>query len=138
MRFQDESKDKISYKNFRSHSQAGYTLIAKYAKMGAKCEKQKLYSGVLRETFFAFRAPFFAFYISQHFAPGLAFTRNVKGFRFFFCGINKTQNLYEIQKVYSACFILAKCEKCIAGLTRTSNWNSSGLNHQNSAFSVLI
>ncbi len=25
---------------------AGYTLIAKYAKTGAKCEKQKVYSGV--------------------------------------------------------------------------------------------
>ncbi len=34
---------------------ADYTLITKYAKMGAKCEKWKVYSGVFRATFFAFR-----------------------------------------------------------------------------------
>ncbi len=58
-----------------------------------ECEKQKVYSWVFHMTFFAFRAPFFAFCISQHFAPGLAFARTLKGFRgSFFRGINKTRS----------------------------------------------
>ncbi len=44
---------------------AGYTLIAKYAKTIATCEKRKLYSEVFRVTFFAIRAFFFCF---LHFA----------------------------------------------------------------------
>ncbi len=40
---------------------AGYTIIVKYAKMIAKCEKLKAYSGVFRITFFTFRAHFFTF-----------------------------------------------------------------------------
>ncbi len=98
---------------------AGYTLIAKYAKMDAECEKWKVYSGVFRITFFAFHAPFFAFRISQHFALGLAFARKLKGFRgLFFRGINKTWNSPEMRKVYRQCFVFrgvfreipAKCE----------------------------
>ncbi len=42
-----------------------YKVYAKYAKMGAKCEKQKVYSEVFCVTFFAFRAPFFTFRISR-------------------------------------------------------------------------
>ncbi len=75
--------------------QVNYTLITKYAKMGAKCEKQKIYSGV-------FCVPFFAFHVSQHFAQGSAFTRKIKGFcDLFFHGINKIWNLHEMRKVYS-------------------------------------
>ncbi len=102
-------------------SKAGYTLIAKYVKMGAACEKWKVYSGV-------FHVLFFAFHISQHFAPGPAFMGKLKGFcGLFFRGINKTRNLHEIRKVYSECFTFCgvsrthswnvKYEKCIAGLT---------------------
>ncbi len=74
--------------------------------MGVKYEKQKLYSGVCRVTFFVFRAPFYTFCILQHFAPGSAFVWKLKGFRgLFFCGINKTRNSPEMRKVYSECFI---------------------------------
>ncbi len=82
----------------------GYTFIAKYLKMIMKCEKRKVYSGVFSVTFFAFRAPFFAFCISKHFAPGLAW--KLKGLcGLFFRGFNKTQNLHEMRKVYSECFV---------------------------------
>ncbi len=58
-----------------------------------------MYSGVFRTSLFAFR-------ISQHFAPGPAFMRKVKGFcGLFFCGINKTLNSPEMRKVYSEYFI---------------------------------
>ncbi len=68
-------------------SQTGYTLIAKSAK-NEKCI-----------------ARYFASLFS-HFALGLAFTRKVKGFRdLFFCGINKTQNLRKMRKVYCECFV---------------------------------
>ncbi len=41
--------------------------------------KNKVYSGVFLVTFFAFRIIFsFAFHVSRHFAPGAAFSRNVK------------------------------------------------------------
>ncbi len=40
---------------------AGHRLIVKYAKMIVKCEKEKLYSGVFRVTFFTFHTPFFIF-----------------------------------------------------------------------------
>ncbi len=81
-----------------SYSKAGYTFIAKYAKMGTTCEKWKVYSG-------EFHATFFAFPISQHFAPGSAFAQKLKGFRgLFFRSINKTRNLPEMRKVYSECF----------------------------------
>ncbi len=44
--------------------------------------------------------------LSSHFAPGSAFARKVKGFcGLFFRGINKTQKLHGIRKVYSECFI---------------------------------
>ncbi len=46
--------------------QVSYTLIAKYVKMNAKCEKQKVYSGVFCATFFLFCNLFFAFRMSQH------------------------------------------------------------------------
>ncbi len=60
-------------------------------------EKQKIYSGVFRVTFFVFHTLFFAFCISQHFVPELAFTREVKGFRsLFFSCIIKTRNLHEM------------------------------------------
>ncbi len=56
--------------------------------------------------FFRILRPFFAFRISQHFAPGSAFTQKVKGFRgLFFRGINKTRNSYETRKVYCECFV---------------------------------
>ncbi len=103
--------------------------------MGAKCEKWKVYSGVFSATFCA---SFLAFRILQHFAPGLAFTQKVKGFRgLFFRGINKTRNWHEVRKVYGECFIFCgvfrekrsknvKYEKWIAGLTKPdfSSWNS--------------
>ncbi len=110
-------------------SKVGYTLSAKYAKTIAKGEKQKVYSGVLCVTFFAFRIPFFTFHISQHFAPGSAIAQKVVGF----CGINKTQKSCEIQKMYSECFvfrvmfrenirkILVKYKKGIAGLRRLTS-----------------
>ncbi len=96
---------------------AGYTLIAKY-------EKWKLYTQVFCASFFAFR-------ISQHFTPGLAFAQKLEGFRgLFFRAINKTRNSHEMQKVYSECFVFcgvfrekysqnAKCEKCIAALRKS-------------------
>ncbi len=82
-------------------------------------------------TFFVFCASFFAFRILQHFTPGLAFVRKVKGFPGLFSrSINKTRNLLEMRKVYSECFVFrdmfrkniceipVKCEiqKCIDGL----------------------
>ncbi len=70
----------------------GYTLIAKYAK---ECEKQKVYSGVFRFTFFTFHTSFFAFRISQHFAPESTFARKVEGF----CGLFFSK--CKIQKVYT-------------------------------------
>ncbi len=72
-----------------------------------------MYSGVFRITVFAFHIPLFAFRISQHFMPGSAFARKVKGFRgLLFCDINKTRNLHEIRKVYSECFVFCRvfCE----------------------------
>ncbi len=74
----------------------------KYAKMIAKCEKQKVFSGVFRVTFFVFRASFF----TSHFTTRSAFTQKVNEFcGLFFRGINKTRNLYDIRKVYSEYFI---------------------------------
>ncbi len=58
----------------KCHLQAGYTLIAKYTKMGAKCEKRKVYRGISRH-FFRILRPLFRF---SHFAPGSAFTRKLK------------------------------------------------------------
>ncbi len=40
---------------------AGYTLIAKYTRTITNCEKQKMYSGIFRVTFFAFCTPFLLF-----------------------------------------------------------------------------
>ncbi len=46
------------------------------------------------------------FRFSQHFVPGSAFTRKLKGFPgLFFHGINKTRNSHEMRKVYSVCFV---------------------------------
>ncbi len=73
-----------------------------------------------------FLSYFFAFRISQHFAPGSAFVRKVEGFsRFIF-----SRHLRKIRKVYCECFVIrgvfreniprnAKYEKCMAGLTAT-------------------
>ncbi len=76
-----------------------------------------MYSKVFCVTFFAFRAPFFVFCISQNFKSGSAFMRKVKEFQgLFFSSINKTRNSHEIGKVYSECFVacfaktFAKCE----------------------------
>ncbi len=81
---------------------AGYTLIVKYAKTFAKCEKWKVNSRIFRVIFLVFRARF----RFLHFAPGLAFLWKVNGFcSLFFCRINKTQNSHEIRKVYSECFV---------------------------------
>ncbi len=85
-----------------SRLKASYTLITKYAKTITKCEKWKVYRRVFCVTFFVFCTPFFAFCILQHFAPGSAIARKVKGFHgLFFCGINKTWNSHEIRKVFS-------------------------------------
>ncbi len=63
-----------------------------------------MYSEVFRATFFHILRPFFRF--SQHFVPGSAFARKLKGFRdLFLSGINKTRNLHEIRKVYRECFV---------------------------------
>ncbi len=117
------------FSNFtRNSGKAGYTLIAKYAKTIAKCEKQKVYSEVFCVTFFAFCASFFAFGISQ---LGQHSCKNSKGFRgLLLRGINKTRNSHEMRKVlvsvsYSmACFAKTfvkysqntKYKECIAGL----------------------
>ncbi len=92
--------------------------------MSVKCEKRKVYSGVFCITFFAFR-------ISQHFTPGSAFARKLKGLRgLFFRSINKTRNSHEMRKyiVSVSYFVVyyaktfakypqnAKYEKCIASL----------------------
>ncbi len=68
---------------FVSLSKIGHTLITKYAKMGAKCEKQ-VYKGVFRAIFFVFCAPFFAFRILQHFAPGRHSHEKSKDFVIYF------------------------------------------------------
>ncbi len=85
---------------------AGFTLIAKYAKTIAKCEKQKVYSGVFCVTFFVFHVPFLAFCISQHFAcQGRHLRKKSKDFVvYFFATLIKHK-------------ICMKYEKCIAGLT---------------------
>ncbi len=45
------------------------------------------------------------FRISQHFVPGSAFARRLKGFRgLFFCGINKKRNSPEMRNAYNECF----------------------------------
>ncbi len=90
----------------KSHpSKAGYTLIAKYAKMNAKCEKQKVHSRVFHVTFFAFHVPFFSFRILQHFVPGSAFVQKLKGFRgLFFAALVKHE-------------IRLKCKKCILSVS---------------------
>ncbi len=56
-------------------------LLRNNMKMITKCKKWKVYSELFCVTFFAFYATFFAFHILQHFAPGSAFVRKVKGFR---------------------------------------------------------
>ncbi len=102
---------------------AGYTLIAKYAKMGANAKKEKCIARYFAPLF-RISHPFFRF---LYFAPGSAFTRKVKEFcGLFFRGINKTRNSHKMRNVYSECFIFCgvfcekhkKCEKCIAGLMR--------------------
>ncbi len=65
-----QKKCKNTSKTSKKTCNVGYTLIVKYVKMGAKCEKRKVYSGVFRATVFAVRAPFFALGISQHFMRG--------------------------------------------------------------------
>ncbi len=68
-----------------------------------------------------------------HFASGSAFARKLKRFYgLFFCDINKTQNLHEMRKVYSECFVFCGVfckniceipakwyEKCRTGLTHS-------------------
>ncbi len=79
-----------------SQPKARCTLTAKQREMLIKCKKQKRYSEVFYVTFFAIRDTFSLnrivfsmFCISQHFAPGSAFLRNVKGFHgLCFRGIN--------------------------------------------------
>ncbi len=98
---------------------AGYTLITKYVKTIAKCEKWKCIAGYFVSLF---SHPFFHFSHFTAFALGPAFMWKVKDFILFFRGINKTRNSHEIRKVYSECFvfcgvfrenireILVKCE----------------------------
>ncbi len=63
-----------------------------------------MYSGVFCATFFAFRAPFFAFCISRH---GRHLRENSKYFVvYFFVALIKRE-------------IHMKCEKCIAGFKKT-------------------
>ncbi len=121
----------ISVKNFRSLSiiRPAVHLSQNTRKWSWNAKKRKVYSGVFRAIFSAFCAPFFAFCISQHFAPGLAFARKLEGFcGLFFWGINITRNSHEMREVYSVSYFIvfceknswhAKCEKCIAGLTGT-------------------
>ncbi len=84
---------------------AGYTLIAKYAKMGAKFEKRKLYSRVSYATFSVFRVPFslFAFYsISRQ---GWHLGENLNDFIvYFFAALIKHE-------------IHLKCKKCIVSVS---------------------
>ncbi len=82
-----------------------YTLITKYAKTIAKCEKQKVYSVVFHVTFLHF-APLFLFFA---FCARVGIRAKSQKFRsLFFCGINKTQNLYELWKVYRECFVFRR------------------------------
>ncbi len=63
-----------------------------------KMRKMKSVSRIFRVTFFRILHPIFA--------SGLTFARKVKGFcALFFRGNNKTQNLHEIRKVNSECFV---------------------------------
>ncbi len=62
----------------------------KHSQHNTKHEKQKMCSELFHITFFTFRV---IFRIFQYFAPGLAFSRNVRGFHgLFFRSINETQN----------------------------------------------
>ncbi len=100
---------------------AGYTLVTKYAKIGAKCEKWKVYSGVFCTTFFAFR-------ISHQ---GRHACENSKDFVvYFFAALIKHKIHLECEKCivsvshFVACFAKtfakylrnAKYKKCIADL----------------------
>ncbi len=99
--------------------------------MGTKCKKQKVYSKVFCATFFAFHIPFFAFCISQHFAPGSAFTWKVKGFHgLLFAALIKLETHMKCEKYigsvsyfvvwFTKTFVKyprnAKYEKCIAAI----------------------
>ncbi len=65
--------------------------------------KNKKCIGRYFTSLFSHFAPPFRF---SHFVPGSAFAQKLTGFHgLFFCGINKTQNAHEIQKVYSKCFL---------------------------------
>ncbi len=117
---------KCKLKKGRKNLSAGYTLMAKYVKMGAKCEKQKVYSGVLYVTFFTFDNPFFAFRISQQ---GRHSHENLKDFAvYFFAALIKHEIRLKCEKCkvsvpyFAVCFAKyprnAKSEKRIASLTK--------------------
>ncbi len=110
------------------YRKASYTLIAKYAKMGVKCEKWKVYGGVFRATFLHF-APLFSLFV-----PGSAFVRKLRRFHgLFFHSIKEAWNSHEMRRVHSECFVFcgvfrekhswnAKYEKCIAGQMSEGLW----------------
>ncbi len=81
---------------------AGYTLIAKYEKMGAKCKKQKVYSGVFCATFFALRTPFFAFRILRR--SWHSCEKSKDSVAYFFAASLKHE-------------ICVKCEKCLMSVS---------------------
>ncbi len=80
--------------------------IAQYAKMGAKCEKRKVYRGcsAFHTLFFRVLRPFFCFFAFRTRVDIHAKSQRISWF-IFFRGINKIQNSYEMLKVYSECFV---------------------------------
>ncbi len=123
---------------------ARHTLIAKYAKMIEKCNKQKVYSGVFRVTFFRVLHSFFSL-----FAPESPFARKVKGFRFL---SPKSLIKHEIYMKYEKCvvsvsyfmvcfaktFANAKYKKCIAGLAIITQQNVSNVQCWNFRFFCMF
>ncbi len=99
----------ISVKNFRSMSiiRPAVHLSQNTQKWTRNAKNKKCITGYFAPLFSHFASPFFAFYISQHFVPGLAFARKLKRFcGLFFAALIKHE-------------IRMKCGKCTAGLTDT-------------------
>ncbi len=70
--------------------------------MGAKCEKQKVYSGVFRVPFLTFCDPFFAFaFQSISRQSRLSFEKSKDFVVYFFVTLTK----HEMRIMYSECFI---------------------------------
>ncbi len=101
-------------------------------KKGVKCKKLKVYSRVFHVTFFTFRTPFFTFRILRY---GQHSRKKSKDFVvYFFAALIKHEIHMKCEKCtvstsyFMVCFAktLAKCGKCIAGLTVKERLKTGG------------